>query len=163
MKVADRLLIAIVAGTALLVVCALVVVAVRPAPSYQADDTPEGVVHNYLFALQQRDYLRAYRYLSPTLKGYPASADIFSDDVYRNRWSFSVDDTTTWAVDGIRPLGARIEVVVRETHFVRGWLFGSHEYTNDFHVEVAREDGAWKIVGGERYFLYCWNNASSCR
>lgn len=36
----------------------------RNTRSYKPDDTPEGVVHNYLLALNQEDYEKAYSYLA---------------------------------------------------------------------------------------------------
>ena len=33
------------------------------AQDYVAEDTPEGIVHNYVFAIQQDDFERAYNYL----------------------------------------------------------------------------------------------------
>ncbi len=98
MKSTDKVLIAIVAGIVLLIVVALVVTLTRPEPIYQAEDTPEGVAHNYLLALQKEEYERAYGYLSPTLEGYPASADRFVEDVEDNSWSFRLNTDTTLAI-----------------------------------------------------------------
>ncbi|HOF89582.1 MAG TPA: hypothetical protein PLZ36_15990, partial [Armatimonadota bacterium] len=69
MHTSDKWLIGIVIGAALLVCAAVAVTVLRPKPAYRADDTPAGVTHNYLLALKQRDYARAYGYLSPTLSG----------------------------------------------------------------------------------------------
>ena len=38
---------------ALLVIVAIIAVLRQPEPEYMLDDIPEGVVHNYLLALQQ--------------------------------------------------------------------------------------------------------------
>ena len=53
MKTTDKILIGIVAGIILLIIVALVVTLSRPEPTYQPEDTPEGIAHNYLLALQK--------------------------------------------------------------------------------------------------------------
>ncbi len=83
----DRYLFGIAAGVVLLLVVAVAVVLLRPEPTYQADDSPEDVAHNYLLALIKADYERAYGYLSPTLDGYPESVAKFTQDI---EWSASL-------------------------------------------------------------------------
>ena len=68
MKSTDKVLIAIVAGIILLIIVAFVVALAKPEPTYQAEDTPEGVAYNYLLALQRKNmnalmviYLRSSR------------------------------------------------------------------------------------------------------
>jgi len=77
MKNTDKFLVGIVVGVVVLVATAFAVALLRPKPTYQLEDTPKGVAHNYLLALQQEDYKRAYGYLSPTIEGYPTSAEAF--------------------------------------------------------------------------------------
>lgn len=61
----DRFLIAILIGIGLLVVLALLVFFTRQnTPTYVSDETPEGVVHNYILAVLNKDYRRAYEYLA---------------------------------------------------------------------------------------------------
>jgi hypothetical protein len=70
MKGTDRFLIGIVAGVVILVVAVLAIALLRPnQPSYEPDDTAEGVAHNYLLALQLEDYGRAQGCLSRSLPG----------------------------------------------------------------------------------------------
>lgn len=60
----DKFLIAIVISIILLMGLAVGVFLVRQdAQDYIAEDTPEGIVHNYVFAIQQGDFERAYNYL----------------------------------------------------------------------------------------------------
>ena len=88
MKSTDRFLIGIVIGVVVLVIAAFGVAFLGPKPAYQSDDTPEGVAHNYLLAIQREDYARAYGYLSPDLRGYPASDEQFIEDMYTGLWPF---------------------------------------------------------------------------
>ncbi len=61
----DRFLIGILAGIGLLVVLALALFFLRRgSQNYGPEDTPPGVVRNYILAISKGDYERAYRYLS---------------------------------------------------------------------------------------------------
>ena len=61
----DRFLTGILIGIAVLIVVALTVFFSRKDNlNYVADDTPEGVVQNYVVALHKRDFDKAYGYLA---------------------------------------------------------------------------------------------------
>jgi len=61
----DRFLIGILAAICLLVVLSLVLFLLRKdTQAYLPEAAPEGMVNNYVLALQQGDYQRAYRYLA---------------------------------------------------------------------------------------------------
>jgi hypothetical protein len=72
----DRFLLGILIGIAVLVVLALVVFFIRPSGlQYGPDDTPEGVVRNFVVAIHLQDYQKAYDYLAeddnkPTLEQF---------------------------------------------------------------------------------------------
>ena len=165
MKSTDKFLIGIVIGVIILVGAAFAVALLRPKPTYQSEDRPDGVAHNYLLALQQHDYTRAYRYLSSSLEGYPPSVEIFSGDIDDNNWQF--DDlesgSTTLAVDSTSQSGERAEVSVRKTRFYNRGLFNSNQRTTNFEMELRRKNGAWKIISADSYWLRCWNNEDGCR
>jgi len=60
----DRFLLAILAGIGLLVLAALGLFFMRQqGQDYGPEDSPEGVLRNYIFALENEDYARAYSYL----------------------------------------------------------------------------------------------------
>ncbi|TEU18573.1 MAG: hypothetical protein E3J21_05670 [Anaerolineales bacterium] len=161
MKSTDKFLIGIVVGIVLLVVAAFVVTLTRPEPTYQAEDTPEGVAHNYLLALQKKDYQRAYGYLSPTLKGYPVSAERFAENVEDRSWSFRLDTDTTLAIESARVTGNRAVVKVRESRFRGSDLFDSSQSTTVFDMELRLED-EWKIADSDYYFVWCWKRDDGC-
>lgn len=161
MKKTDKILIGIVAGILLLVVVAFAVALSKPKPAYQAETAPEGVAFNYLFALQQKDYERAYGYLAPSIKGYPKTAEAFVDDIRDNSWTFSRldDSSTTLGVDSVDVNGKRADIKILETRFYEGDLFSSSQYTNTFNVTLRQaENGQWKIVESDSYWLYCWSD-----
>lgn len=61
----DRFLVGILIGIGLLVVAALAVFFTRnDTQTYVSEDTPEGVTHNYVVAILNKDYEKAYTYLA---------------------------------------------------------------------------------------------------
>ena len=162
MKKTDIFLIAIVAGIILLVVVAFAVALRRPAATFQSEETASGVVHNYLLALQQKDYERAYRYLSPSLKSYPATVEAFAEQVEDNAWRFRTDTETTLRVESERAVGNLVFVTVRESRFYGGGLFNTGQSTSTFEMKARREAGGWKLVDGDYYFAYCWREDEGC-
>ena len=61
----DRFLLIILGVIGVLIVVAIVFFFVRRNnPTYKPNDTPEGVVHNYLLALNQENYEKAYSYIA---------------------------------------------------------------------------------------------------
>lgn len=67
----DRFLTGILIGIGVLVIVALAVFFIRKDnQSYLSEDAPEGVVHNYVLAVLNRDYQKAYGYLAD-LKNKP--------------------------------------------------------------------------------------------
>ena len=165
MKGTDKFLIAIVAGVVILVGVVVTIVLLRPdQPGYQLDDAPEGVAYNYLLALQQQDYERAYGYLSPTLPTYPADVDQFTSHVEEYQWRFgSYDDDVSLVVEGVNVTGDKAKAVVRRTVFRRGGLFDSGQYSSTFDMTLRRQDGAWKITDSDRYWVSCWSSSNGCR
>ena len=164
MKNTDKFLIGIIIGAVLLVGVALAVAFMRPKPSYQPEDTPEGVAHNYLFALQQGDYQRAYGYLSPTLAGYPTSADKFATDLDKYAWQLKDlnKGSVALAIESTHASDDRAEVSVKETRFYQGGLFDSNEYSNTFQVTLHRQDGRWRITASDSYWASCWDSKAGC-
>ena len=61
----DRFLVGILIGIGVLIVAALVVFFTRSdTQTYVSDDTPEGVTHNYVVAILNKDYEKAHTYLA---------------------------------------------------------------------------------------------------
>jgi hypothetical protein len=75
----DRFLAGILIGIAVLVVLALAVFFLRQnSQSYMPEDAPEGVVHNYVLAVLNDDYEKAYGYLADL--GDKPTYEQFRDD-----------------------------------------------------------------------------------
>jgi len=164
MKTADKLLTGIVVGVMLLVVVAFGVALFRPKPAYQADDTPEGVTHNYLLALKQEDYARAYGYLSQDLPGYPANLEDFLADRRNYAWRFGQGASSTLTVLSARINDDVATVTVRERTFSGGGLFNNSSYSNEFTITVKRvaASGAWRLINADSYWAYCWSERAGC-
>lgn len=166
MRSTDRFLIGIVAGVVVLVVVAFAVAFARPQASYGSEDTPQGVAQNYLLALRQRDYARAYGYLAPDLPGYPRSTDAFIDDVTDNSWAFRTDErSVSFDVAETQLLGAdRALITIREHRFYAGGLFNSGETVESFDLQLHQVAGLWKVAGSSSYsyWMPCWERIGGC-
>ena len=139
----DRFLVGILVGIAVLVVLALAVFFLRRGSlAYGPDDTPDGVVRNYIVALQKQDYARAYSYMAdidqkPTLAAFtqplagPQAQEIASTSL----------EITAVNVDASGN-SATIQV-----NMVRGTtgLFTNNNGIEFQVVDLVRQNGAWKI------------------
>ena len=163
MKSTDKFLIGIVVVIVLIVVAAFVVTLTRPDAAYLPDDSPENVVHNYLLALQQNEFDRAYRYLSPDLEGFPASAAAFEQEMKNNSWRFREDVEVTLSVEDAEIKGDQATVQVLESQFYGGGLLESGQSVMTFEMELTQLDGEWKITNGDYYFAYCWTSGNFCK
>lgn len=163
MKSTNKILIGIVVGVVLLVIVAFVVTLNKPPQSYQDESTPDGVAHNYLLALQQEDYERAYRYLSPTLAGYPSNLEEFSSDVKQNSWNFRFHRDTSLSITATNVNGQNATVTVRETEYRDLNLFGGGRSVKTFEMTLLPSNGTWQIVSSEYYWWRCWEKDDGCK
>jgi len=132
---------------------------------YQADDTPEGAVHNYLLALQRKDYERARSYLQTTLPGYPADVEQFAADVDRlaadaSRPPYDINwykVEVSLVVEPAQVFDDLATVVVRRTELQRRAPFDNEPSSYTFYMNLQLVDGAWKISWAERYWSDCWS------
>ena len=163
MRSADKVLIGIVIGIVVLVLVVFAVTLLRPEAEYRSDDDPAGVVHNYLLALQNEDFDRAYQYLWMGLTGFPANAQRFEDNVEDHRWSFHANTNNTLSVGEAEISGDTATVSVRETRFYENGLFDSDQRVGEFDMELRKEGGGWRIYDGDAYFVRCWAYEDGCR
>jgi len=120
------------------------------------------VAHNYLVALQKEEYERAYSYLSPSLDGYPASAEEFAEHVQDDSWRFRLNADATLSVESAKITGSLATVRVGESHFRSGDLFDTDQSISFFAMGLQLEDGEWKIVDADYYFSRCWEREELC-
>jgi hypothetical protein len=166
MKGIDKFLAAIVAAVVILIVAALLVARMRPdSPEFLADDTPEHIAYNYLLAIEQKEYSRAYGYLSPSLPGYPTDLDMFVRDVRRDFYAYSDSNEVSRAVTLSKSGDNTTWINVRETHFNQGGgLLPGSQYSINYEMALRQEDGNWLLIESDRYWSHCWDhpNQAGC-
>jgi hypothetical protein len=148
----DRFLLAIVAGTVLLVAVGILIVFVfgRSAPTPPADpDSPAGVVQLYIQAVRSGETEKARGYLS-------REAQTRFDSNRSGRYLAPAQDDYRIIVDTVAVTDSSAEVKVTVTRFyARSRPFQSSSSHYDSTVRLIREDGAWKMTQYiEPYALY---------
>ena len=164
-KHTDKYLIGIVVGSIVLVITSIFMVQSLPEPSYKDGVSPESVAHNYLLALHQDDYVRAYSYLSMQLDGYPKTADEFEDLVLNNSWDFRIDDNDNVQTEVIEVdiEDDRARVLVRETTFYSGGIFSDVYDLSTFRITLRLDNEVWKIRSASQYWSNCLSDPSACQ
>jgi len=143
----DRFLTGILIGIALLVVASLSVFFLRKdTQTYLPEDNPESIVHNYIFALQQEDYERAYNYLADE-KNKPTYTEFLRDVINTSR-----EEVQIGAVE-ISEETASVQLVF--TNATGRVFFDYYEYNET--ALLIKQDGAWKILDmGHNYWFWNW-------
>ncbi|PKO04968.1 MAG: hypothetical protein CVU41_14505 [Chloroflexi bacterium HGW-Chloroflexi-3] len=146
----DRFLNGILTGIGVLILIALVLFFVRQQQAeYLPDDSPEGVVHNYILGVVQHDYERAYSYLAdiqkkPDFPQFQMELARSENEIKRVSVTFGeifiTDDSATVALNMSQSYG--------------GPITRSSWYAET--AQLIRENGTWKIVNMP-YPLWSWN------
>lgn len=147
----DRFLTGILVGIAVLVVIALAVFFLRQnSQSYISEDMPEGVVHNYVLAILNGDYEKAYGYL----------ADLDNKPTYEQ----FRDAFLTGAVN---PNNSTVDIgaseITEETASVDVALIYnpsdpfSTGYRDVQRAILVRQGGAWKLSSMPTYYFWDYN------
>lgn len=135
----DRFLLGILIGIATLVAAAILVFLLRPDTlEYGAEDTPEGVVRNYVIAIHRADYERAYTYLADA--EYKPTIDTFSEPFMLN----FVDPASS----GVEVLDAKISTQSASVEL--SILYNNNDpfsggYRNTDFASLVLQDGQWKL------------------
>lgn len=151
----DRFLAGILTGIVVLIAAALLVFFSRQnKQAYVPEGAPEGVVHNYVLAVLNKDYPKAYTYL----------ADLANKPSYDNfRHSF--------ATGSLNPANAGLKIgdaqVTGEDATVDISMVNtpsdpfSTGYNNVGSAQLVRQNGTWKISSMPAYNVwdYSWYQA----
>jgi hypothetical protein len=138
----DRFLIGILAGIGVLVVLSLAIYFVRRGGlTYGPEDSPEGVVRNYVVALQRRDYERAYTYLADFTN---------KPDMPRFRQPFANYQDRDISLTGIELSSSSIAADGQSALVYLVLLHGGNGpfnqgYRENNTADMVLENGAWKI------------------
>jgi hypothetical protein len=162
-KKIDKFLLGIVVGAVLLVIVVFIISVTRPKKDYMPDNSPEGVAHNYMFALDQGDYPRAYSYLSRNIDGFPQDSEEFIKNIEEYSFSFDLERITNFQFESVYSSEDTAIIAVDVTKFYEGGIFGSDEYTSSFEMNLDLENGEWKITDSDNYFVWCWRHEDGCK
>lgn len=136
----DRFLIGILIGIGALIMLALGLFFMRQGDKrdYVAETTPDGVVHNYVLALLNKDYQKAYGYL----------ADIEHKPTYEEfRQSFfnGMVNPANMGVDvGAVEINGDEAVVTLAIYYSNSDPFSSRT-ANEDRALLVKQNGAWKL------------------
>jgi hypothetical protein len=144
----DRFLTGILVGIAVLVVIALLVFFIRnDTQSYISEDAPEGIVHNYVLAVLNNDYEKAYGYLAD-LDNKPTF------EQFRNAFIQGTVNPNNSAVDvGLSEISddtATVEVAMiynPSDPFSTG-------YRDVQRAILVQRNGAWKLSSMPCYYFW---------
>lgn len=136
----DRFLLGILVFIALLVTAALTLFFTRDeSQTYGAEAAPEGVIRNYVLALQNRDFERAYGYLAD--KDNKPTLDTFRQAFLSRQLDISGAAIQIGKVEMVASDQAMVDVTVVHAAtdpFSMGW--SSNETTS-----LVEQNGAWRI------------------
>ena len=151
----DRFLTGILVGIGLLVVVALAVFFTRKdSQTYIPDNTPDGVVHNYVVALLKKDYEKAYGYLAEL--DYKPTYDNF-----RKSFLNGTVNPNNGAVDIGTAEITNDEASVEVTMINNPSDPFSTGYRDTQRAILAKQNGSWKISSMPIYYFwdYSWYQA----
>ena len=136
----DRFLIAILAAVGILVVAALLVFFLRQdSQAYGTEDTPQGVVRNYIIAIHQGDFERAYQALqdAPDKPSYQEFQQPFlANRLDTSNVSVRITDTNTSSDNAV------VNLIL--THGGTGLFNGS--WSEPGNAILIQQNGSWKLV-----------------
>lgn len=139
----DRFLLFLLIGIGALVLLAVGLYLARSGAqqAYGDETTPEGVLRNYIIAVQKQDYARAYSYLSDTTPGKPGLAAFQA-----NMIAMQTEMLRSGVEIGTILRNGEDSAVISVTivHNAEGVF--STPYRDVQSVTALREKGDWKIT-----------------
>lgn len=148
----DRFLTGILVFIGLLVAAALTLFFLRQeGRDYGPEDSPEGIVYNYVLAVQNRDFERAYAYLAED--AHKPDYEYFLQPFQYAQMDAALEIGST-RVDGDR---AWVEVIL---HYMGSSPFGSG-WSNPDIARLVNQGGTWKLLYlPSPYWGWDWYDAS---
>jgi hypothetical protein len=148
----DRFLTGILIGIGVLIIAALAVFFLRKdGQSYVSDETPEGVVHNYVLSVINKDYEKAYGYLAD-LEHKPTY------DEFRNAFVTGALNPANSGVDV-----GKSEITGDDAYVEVAMIYNPSDPFSTGYRDVQRailvkQGGAWKLSSMPTYYLwdYSW-------
>lgn len=135
----DRFLTGILIGIGILVVAALILFSMRRSEArYTTDNTPEGVIQNYVLALQKKEYEKAYAYLQEGNNKPEFST--FREFFITSFESYNRAGLT-FGTSSITGDSAFVTVIIQQNY---GGPFNELSRNHET-VDLTRQNGEWKI------------------
>lgn len=138
----DRFLSGILVFVAVLIVTSLVLFFTHRATlDYVADDTPEGVVRNYILAIQKGDYPRAYGYLAE--QDYKPSYSSFEQAFLSSPQTL---DAAGVRLGRTTQSGSQAWVEMTVIHSGASGPFSGGGWSSLEKASLVQQNGEWKIT-----------------
>jgi hypothetical protein len=157
----DKFLLGIIIGVVGLITITFLIIQNSGEITYQSSNTPEAVVHDFLLALNRKDYEIAYSLISTQVENYPKTIEDFEYDMQTNRWT--EDSYDSFSIKDVISGPSEATVIVSLIEFYQGDLFNSGESTFEDQFVLKLENSAWKIFDSSYFFPYCWSGIENCR
>lgn len=147
----DKFLIGILIGIGALVVLALILFFTRQQKrDYIADNTPDGVAHNYVLAVINKDYQKAYSYLAD-LK-YKPTYEEFRQSFFNG----NVNSENVGAEVGAAEIDNDVASVEVTIYYSYSDPFSANTGSTD-HASLVLQKGAWKLsYMPYNFWAYSW-------
>jgi len=147
----DRFLTGILIGIGVLIVVALAVFFTRTdTQTYVSEDVPEGVVHNYVLAVLNKDYEKAYSYLAdlenkPTIDEFRRA--FLNGEVNPQDQAVDIGESETFGDT------ATVELAL---------IYNSSDpfstgYRNTQTAQLLKQNGTWKLTFMPEYNFWGYN------
>ena len=147
----DKFLTGILIGIGVLIVIALALFFTRKdTKQYTTDDTPEGVVYNYVLAVFNRDYEKAYGYLAD-LKNKPTY-----EEFRKSFFNGNINPGNTGVDVGTVEINGDEAVVNISLVYAPSDPFSSRSENID-RALLVKQDGTWKISAMPSYSFWDYN------
>src|SRR3990172_5393618 len=138
----DRLLVIMTAGIGLIVLAwliALFVVNARQEVQF-SQDSPEGVVQQYLKALEGGNWEEAYGFLADSVK------DTNTRRSYEKRMPEHIEQSRRILLEKSEVTDGQARVIVSIATFQSSGPMSTSEYTQRIDFRLNQEGGQWKII-----------------
>jgi hypothetical protein len=148
----DKFLTGILIGIGALILLALVLFFTRQngKSDYIADTTPEGVAHNYVLAVLNKDYQKAYGYLAD-LENKPSY-----EEFRQSFFNGMVYPTDSGVEVGSAEINGDEAIVNLSVYYSVNDPFSSR-YASEDRALLVKQDGVWKLSSMPNNFWdYGW-------
>lgn len=137
----DRFLISILAGIAIIAILSIVLFVTRSSETrYTGENSPEGIIQDYVLALQKKEFEKAYEFLADDKENEKPEFDEFREFFITSFESYSRAGLSvgTSSITGDR---AFVTVIIQRSY---GGPFNEISRMHET-VDLEKEDGIWKI------------------